>query len=467
MQNMTRSVKRTVLGVVLTATLQALPMAALAQPLDLLTTWELARQHAPEFRAEQAAAQAGLSQSKQARSLWLPTVGASATAGRGTHNATTEGAYFSMPGQTSEEVIFKTSVRNGEMYHYEVGIKQPLLDRKRLVQSRQLRLASEVADYQWQQAQQELLLTSVQRYFDVLVSRETVAVLTQQLDQVRRVQEETTKRYEIGDLPITSTHESTAQLRHLEAQLAEAEMQAVLAEEAYANFTGQAPNKTLSIDLTTPLVEPELHTLNEWVEDVRRHNPVLKMQDKGVQIAKEQIESYRAWKSPTVDLVGRAAYEKLDGSGRYGDAINKADEWMVGVQLNVPIFTGGYRSHKRVEATHQHEQRLAENDSLRQEITQQTRSAWLAVKTSSKQVNALQQALRANEARLAATQLGHEVGHNTTLENLDAEHALASTQLQLLQAKVAFIMYQLQLNALAGGLNIEELALANTYLQQP
>src|SRR5699024_11245285 len=99
-----------------------------------------------------------------------------------------------------------------------------------------------------------------------------------------------------------------------------------------------------------------LHTLNEWVEDVRRHNPVLKMQDKGVQIAKEQIESYRAWKSPTVDLVGRAAYEKLDGSGRYGDAINKTDERMVGVQLNVSIFTGGSRTHKRVEATHHHEQ---------------------------------------------------------------------------------------------------------------
>src|SRR5699024_11373836 len=92
---------------------------------------------------------------------------------------------------------------------------------------------------------------------------------------------------------------------------------------------------------------------------------------KGVQIAKEQIESYRAWKSPTVDLVGRAAYEKLDGSGRYGDAINKADEWMVGVQLNVPIFTGGYRCHKRVAATHQNEKSLAENDSIRQVISQQ------------------------------------------------------------------------------------------------
>lgn len=452
-------------SILLTAVLAVLASSTAAAPLTLLDAWEQASVHAPAFQAEQAAYQAGLARHQQARSLWLPNVGATATIGRGSHKSTMQGAQFSMPSTASNDVEFNTSVRNGRLYGYEVGVQQPLLDRARLTQSRQLQLASQVSQHQWQHAQQALLLDSAQHYFTVLLARETKTVLKQQLAQVRQVHEETKRRYELGDAPITNTHESTAQLRTLEAQLAEAQQQVTLAEEAFLDFTGVEPKQLLTLDIDKPLEEPALQNMSDWLADAARFNPMLKMQEKGMQVAQEEVASYNAWKSPTLNLVGRAAYEKIDGSGRFGDAMNKSDEWMVGVQLHVPIFTGGYRRHKHTEALHQQAEKVAEKEALQQHITQQTRAAWLAINTSYQQSVALQQAVAANDSRLQATQLGHRLGHNTTLEMLDAENALASTRLQLLETSVALIMHQLELSALVGGLTAEQLAITNAYLQ--
>jgi len=465
MNNSVRRRYRALKGAVLATLLATLAATTAAEPLTLLNTWENASTHSPIFRAEQAAQQAGRARQQQARSLWLPTVGASATLGRGSHKSTMQGAQFSMPSMASEGVEFNTSVRNGRLYGYEVGVQQPLLNRERLTQSRQLKLSAQVADYQWQHAQQTLLIESAQHYFSVLLAQQTATVLQQQLAQVRQVQKETQRRYELGDVPITNTHESTAQLRMLEAQLAEAQQQVQLAEESFFDFTGIEPKQMLTINLDKELEAPALESLGGWLADAARFNPMLKMHEKGIQITQEELARYHAWKSPTLSLVGRAAYEKIDGSGRFGDAMNKADEWMVGMQLNVPIFTGGYRSHKRTEALHQQAESVAKQEALQQQIAQQTRTAWLAIGTSFQQAKALQEAVHANQARLKATQLGHQLGHNTTLEMLDAENALASARLQLLQTKVAFIMQQLELNAMVGGLTTEDLIIANSYLK--
>ena len=437
-----------------------------AQPLDLMQTWQLATEHDPEYRARQAQANAGATQEQQARSLWLPTLGASATAGRGGHKSSSQGANFKTPNMGSENrVEFNNSITGGDLRAYEIGLKQPILSRERLAQSRQLRMGSELAELEWQHAQQQLMLRAAERYFDVLISRQAAQLLEQQHEQATRAEQETRTRFELGDRPVTDTHEATAQARSLQAMLLNAQMQQQLAEAAYGDLTGQPAGQLLSLPLAAGMTAPELDSLAQWLSDVVQLNPAVQMQDKGADIALESIAQYSSWKSPTLDLVGRLAHEKLDGSGRYGSALNKADDWMLGVQINVPIFTGGYRSAKRKEAVYTHEQRIAEAEAMRQQVRQQTRSAWHAVQVSSQQVDALQQALEASRLRAESTRLGVELGDKTTLEKLDADNQHTKVQIDLLNAKVALIMHQLQLAALVGSLDRQHLQQANLYLQ--
>ena len=441
--------------------------ASAAQPMDLLDTWRLALSNDPEYQAEQAAVEAGGEKRNQARSLWLPSIGATATAGRARRTSSTEGAQFITPDMASKDVEFNTSVRGGDLYGYGLDVKQPVLDRARLAQGRQLRLSAEVTDLQWQSAQQSLMLKVAQRYFAVLLAREKVSFLTQQQTQVDLIQQEMQERFDLGDSPVTDTYEALAHAQGLQAQVLAAQMQEDLAVADFTDLTTQAPQTLLSLLLQEPLQAPKLGPLTDWMAEVVQLNPQVQMHNKGVSIAAQQVAQYSSWSSPTVDLIGRLGYEKLDGSGRYGSALNKADEWMVGVQLNVPVFTGGYRSSKHREALHLQDQQLAQGDVLRQQVKQQTRAAWLGVQVSAQQVTALQKALSASQERLGATRLGHELGDNTTLERLDAENKVAQVQLELLDAKVSLIIHQLQLAALVGGLDEGHLLQANSYLHVP
>lgn len=443
-----------------------LGQGACAQSMDLLQAWRLAEQQDPEHRAAYAAARAGATQAQQARSLWLPGLDASATAGRGGHKSSMQGANFTAPGfGTTNGVEFNNSITGGDLEAYDLNLHQPIINRELLAQSRQLRLSAQQAELRWQHARQQLILRVTGHYFDVLLTRQTARLLEQQYQQSRRLREEVQARFRLGDLPVTDSHEAAAQSGTLEARLLEARLQQQLAEAAFFDLTGQPPEGLLEISPECELEPPELAPLNDWLAQAMQFNPAVLMQEQGVRIAEEEIMAYSSWRSPTLSLVGRLSHDKLDGSGRYGHSMRKADDWMLGVQLRVPVFTGGYRSAKRKEAIYLHEQQQADTQAMRQQVQQQVRSTWHALAISTQQIAALQEALLASRLRAEATALGKRLGDKTTLEALDADSQMTEVQIQLLNARLGLIMHQLQLAALVGALNEQHLRVANSYLQ--
>ena len=146
-------------------------------------------------------------------------------------------------------------------------------------------------------------------------------------------------------------------------------------------------------------------------------------------MARAEAEKHRRSASATVDLVAQAGQERLQGSGDYGSARNKSVNALVGVQLNVPLYTGGYRSAKEEEALRLFDKAQAQVQSTREQVAQQVHAAWLGLNLGAERVQALMDALSASEARRDATQTGHEVGHRTLLDLLNAENDTAAARL--------------------------------------
>jgi outer membrane protein len=109
---------------------------------------------------------------------------------------------------------------------------------------------------------------------------------------------------------------------------------------------------------------------------------------------------------------------------------------------------------------------MAEVERARQQIGQQTQSAWLGLRTGTARVQALAESLKATQARLDATRLGRKVGDRTTLDLLNAENDASSSELALLQATVDVLLSQLRLHALAGELDETQLVAVNAQLQR-
>src|SRR5690606_34177500 len=107
--------------------------------------------------------------------------------------------------------------------------------------------------------------------------------------------------------------------------------------------------------------------------------------------------------SATVDLIAQAGQERLHGNGDYGSARSKGTQALVGVQLTVPLSTGGLRAAQEEEALRLAEQAAAQAQATREDVARQVYAAWLGLSAGAQRVQALEDALRASEARQGAT----------------------------------------------------------------
>lgn len=438
--------------------------AAPVSAADLVQAWRAAQQHDPEFAAARAAHQAGAAQRRQAGALWRPSVSLSAGAGLASNDSATRGASFSAPGMgSSRDVSFDTSVNNGTSQRWALSARQPLVSGERSAQSRQLEMAADIADIEWGNANQALMLRVAERYFDVVLAADTVRVLQRQQAAVERALVETRERFQLGDVKVTDTHEAAARADAVKAQVLAAEADLQVKQAAMSDLTGLAPGQ---LPLRQPLdaPPPAPGSLDQWLAKAQARNPNLQARVAGIAVARAEAAKYSVQASPTLDLVLQLGRNRLSGNGDFGAASNTSNERMVGVQLTIPLYSGGYRSARQDQALSLADQADADASRTRQQVALQVRSLWLGLTVGAGRVQALAASAQASRARLDATRLGNEVGDRTTLDLLNAENDAANAELVLLQARIGLLLDRLRLAALAGELDQAQLQAVNAAL---
>lgn len=444
---------------VLASALAALPWAVSAQ--DLLSVWRAAAEHDHQLLV--ARAQHGASQTLRelADALGRPMVGLSLAAGLGAGETAMRGAQFSAPGMGQvERARFGTSVNGGLATRLGLEARQQLINPARDAQQAQMRLGAEMGDLAWRGAQTELMLGTAQRYFELALAEAEQDVVARQLTAVSRARDEAHERYELGGAPITDRHEADAALAGVRAQQSAAELQASVKRQALAGSTGLAqPTARLPGEAL-----PAVDDLPVWQQAAQEGNLRLRLLRQAVELAEQKLQEGRAAGRPSLDLVAQVGHQRLAGHGDYGGARNRSADAMVGVQLSVPLYTGGRVDAQQRKAAEEANQARAELDLAREEVSQQVRAAWLGLKTGTTRIQALQEGLKASTDRLEATRLGLEVGHRTTLDLLNAENAHAAAELALAQARSEQVFTRLQLAALADRLDEDLLAQVNSRL---
>jgi outer membrane protein len=444
--------------------LAALWLSPSAQALDLMQIWDQARQHDPQMQVVQATRSSVQAYEAQAQSLWRPVVMGSATVGAMSADTRTTGAQFSVGGQPAMPGSFATSASAALSTRWSVQAKQALYSPERQSQQAQLQQAAGVAEWRADLAHQQFMLLTVQRYFQVLLADRQQQVLKKQLAAVERSLTEARDRFAIGDLPVTDTHEAAARASGLQAQWLAADSELQMARQVLAESTllpiealkPQAPKVTEPVTASP--------TLDQVLAQVREANTGLRLKKAQWDLARQEVKKHQVRGGITLDLVAQAGRDRLSGDGDFGPASNIQSQQMVGLSLNVPLYTGGYRSAKLQEAVSAQAQAEAEYELAVQQTQQQARSVWLALHTGPARLSALQAAWKASTARLDATRLGRQVGDRTTLELLQAENDAAQAELAWLRTQTELLQTRLQLDALTGSLSVDSLQAINAQL---
>src|SRR5690606_3293010 len=148
---------------------------------------------------------------------------------------------------------------------------------------------------------------------------------------------------------------------------------------------------------------------------------------------------------PTLDLVATHAYDK--SGGRFGG--NKVHTTAVGLQLNVPIFSGGFVSARTREAQQRLDEQLEVLERARRESQRLTREAYLGVLSGISQVQAFRQALVSSETALQATEAGFQVGTRTAVDVVTAERGTSQARRDLARARYDYLLNTLRLKRAA------------------
>ena len=437
-----------------------------ARATEVLELWHSVKVNDPDMAAALSAQLAGEEKKNQASALWRPSFNVRGSAGKMTSNSDLAGAKFTAPGFGSlSGAAFNTAIQNGNAQAWSVQATQPLLSAERQAHAQQLRNLAKTSEFEWQVRNDELLLRSVKQYFDVLLLTQKLNALRHQHEAIRIEAQKARDQFQIGELPITDTHETQAKEADIRASIMGLENDLQNAVSAVGDASG-LPLEGFQVMQPLDTLQPfALKTQDEWQEKAKNSNPFLKMLSAKVEIASQETRSFQWGASSSLDLVAQAKKQTLAGLGDYGAARTNASEEMVGIQFNMPIFTGGMTHSKLREALNNEEKAKFELKSAEQKIHRGVQSAWFDLKIGLDRIAALHAAWLSSQSQLKATQLAREVGDRTTLDLLNAQNAQTTTEIKLLEAKLAYLFNQLNLASLTGELDLPALAQVNAQLR--
>ena len=444
----------------LIAALALAGITSAAQAADLMGAWQAALARDPEIAAARALHEQATFRQEQAKALWAPMVSAGGAVGIGGADSRTKGA--EAMGQS--DVTFKTNVNAGALTRASIGAQKAWISPEREAQSKQLELSAQIAQTQWQQAQQALIMRTAQRYFDVVGAEQTLTVLKRQQKAMQQAAAEISKRQSVGDASVMDVQEANARVSEIRAHVLTHENNLANKKVAYRQLTGQEPTQLLPIG-NINLTPPNLADANTWVLRAKQQSPSLQMMGLQQAIQGQEAKRVKAGNAMTVDWVAQAQMDRLSGQGMYGSASNQTAQYMVGIQLNAPLSTGGMVESREREALKQVEKLRYDQEAVEQQVEQQVRDAWQSLSTAQARLQALSQSEQASKARLSSTRQAHRTGARTTNELLGAEHDAAQAELAVVQLRIQTAMEQLRLSAASGELGETQLRQVNALLK--
>ena len=137
----------------------------------------------------------------------------------------------------------------------------------------------------------------------------------------------------------------------------------------------------------------------------------------------------------------------------------------IGLQLNIPIYSGGLTTSQSREAYYQLSQSEQQRESLRRQVVESTRNLHRAVNTDIEQVEARRQSIISNQSALEATEIGYQVGTRNIVDVLDTQRRLYGAVRDYNNARYDYILDNLRLKQAAGTLNPDDLQQLAAYLK--
>ena len=232
------------------------------------------------------------------------------------------------------------------------------------------------------------------------------------------------------------------------------------------SLTGEFPERIKGIN--TAIGFEELNDiLEKWIGLAIENNLELKIKQDEIRIADGEINVRRSDQYPTIDAVARRSRSWDKGGYPYGALQNEGSRSfsdVLGIQINIPIFSGGFATSRVREAQILKLKTMEDAEYLKRQVELKVRENYLNLQANFAEIEAYQQALNSSKLQVESTQLAFKEGLRNSVEVLVAQQVLYNAKRDLLKSRYNYLMNIINLKLSVGILAFEDLQEINQYL---
>lgn len=424
----------------------ALASGVKAAPLSLMGAYEMALTQDPRYRVAVEEAAAGEQYRVLGRSYLLPQVQLTYNTARN-HSEITRTSRF---GDSTNTELYRS-------YSAAVQLRQPLFNWDYWARFRQGEAQSQASLATFDSRTQELALRVASAFTEVLQAYDQVALVEAEkvalAEQLRLNQ----RFFDKGEGTRTDIIETQARYELVSAQVLEAKDELTIVRKRLEGIIGtsldayDAPMSQLSDSYRAAAPQPA--DLNYWIDVATSNNRELQAKQYAVEVARQEIERSRSGHLPKVDVVASYGSNKSETVNTL-DA--KYETAYIGLQLVLPIYSGGQVSAQMMQSEANYRKTVAEYDGRRTEILDELRKQFDLGTSSVAKVAAYERAVQSATELIRSTRKSIAGGVRVNLDLLNAQHQLYVAQRDLAQARYTAIVTRMRLLFVSGVLTEQD-----------
>ena len=426
-----------------TALVCALASAAMstwaqAPVMDLKQVYQAALEQDATIRASRATADSGRERLPQARAGLLPQI--SASAGRNNNNL-----------DTTAPNILGTPVTTNEKYlsdNKTLQLRQPLVNMQRWLQFQQAKSVVEEVEANLDRDLQNLVVRVAGVYFEALMADEQLDLVLAQKKTYTALVDAAKKGLAAGSGTRTDIDDAQSRLDMAAAQELEARQNQDLARRQLQLLVNQPVNQIAKLNVAAlQLSAPMPANLDDWTRKAEQASPEIRAMQARFDAARREVGKAQAGHLPTVDAV---AQWSNSGSENITRVNSRFENKTIGLQLNIPLYSGGYVNSTIRQAVAEQTRAEESLEALRRDLGVRVHKEYRGVSEGVLRVRALEQAARSAEQMMKSTQMSLTAGSRTQLDVLNAQQQFTLALRDLAQARLVYLLSKVRLASLVG-----------------
>ncbi|HRB28546.1 MAG TPA: TolC family outer membrane protein [Nitrosomonas sp.] len=434
----------------LISTLILFCMSNAARSMSLLEAYEAALQHDPTFRSAIHENEAGQQAEKLGLASLLPNLSM-------THVQSKNAGYQNPNPLTG---VNEFTSMNFESQVTTLTLRQPLINLEAVANYRQGKAQADSSRARFTGRSQQLVVRLVEAYVETLLAQDHVKIAETQLESLEELKRINERMLQKGEGTTTDVLETQSKHAIAQAHLIETQDNLAVAQLKLETLIGQ---KITKLDRLSDLFNYraiQLQDYDSWYALAMDRNAEVATQRHLVTSGKEEINKSQAGHVPRVDLVASLS-RNLSGS-----PIIAGREFQLGaagIEVNIPLYSGGRVNALTTQARANHARAEAELDAARDKVMVELRKQYNLLQSGIKRIESLQLGVKSAELLVSATEKSIRGGIRINLNLLDAQQQLHKTRKDLAEARYNHLLAYLRLQLAAGTLVLDDLRNVASY----